>query len=79
MRRQVMEQDREDEPDPRNRGIVRCPAARVPNLLPDRPTPERCVEANYLQRSRFESIAARKLRRRQLSATRYCTPDPRLA
>ena len=31
-----------------------------------RPTPERCVEAYYLQRTRFESIAERKLRRRQL-------------
>ncbi len=32
-------------------------------LLPERPTPERCVEAYYLQRTRFESIAKRKLRR----------------
>jgi hypothetical protein len=32
-----------------------------------RPTPERCVEAYYLQRTRFESIAERKLRRRQLT------------
>jgi hypothetical protein len=31
--------------------------------LPERPTPERCVEAYYLQRTRFESIAKRKLRR----------------
>ena len=29
--------------------------------------PERCVEAYYLQRARFESIAERKLRRRQLT------------
>jgi hypothetical protein len=28
---------------------------------PERPTPERCVEAYYLQRTRFESIAERKL------------------
>jgi hypothetical protein len=28
---------------------------------------ERCVEAYYLQRTRFESIAERKLRRRQLT------------
>ena len=34
--------------------------------FPERPTPERCVEAYYLQRTRFESIAQRKLRRRQL-------------
>ena len=31
------------------------------------PTPERCVETYYLQRTRFENIAARKLRRRQLT------------
>jgi len=36
-------------------------------LLPERPTPERCVEAYYLQRTRFESFAERKLRRRQLT------------
>jgi hypothetical protein len=36
-------------------------------LLPERPTPERCVEAYYLQRTLFESIAERKLRRRQLT------------
>ena len=31
------------------------------------PPPERCIEAYYLQRTRFESIAERKLRRRQLT------------
>jgi len=31
--------------------------------LPERPTPERGVEAYYPQRTRFESIAERKLRR----------------
>jgi hypothetical protein len=36
-------------------------------LLPERPTPEKCVETYYLQRTRFESIAERKLRRRQLT------------
>jgi len=36
-------------------------------LLPERAAPERCVEAYYLQRTRFESIAERKLRRRQLT------------
>jgi hypothetical protein len=36
-------------------------------LLPERPTPERCVEAYCLQRTRFESIADRKLRPRQLT------------
>ena len=43
-------------------------AARVfQRLLPERPTPERCVEAYYLQRTRFEGIVERKLRRRQLT------------
>ena len=37
------------------------------SLLPERPTPERCVEAYYLQRTQFESIAEQKLRRRQLT------------
>jgi len=36
-------------------------------LLPERPTPERCVEAYYLQRTRFESIAEGELRRRQVT------------
>jgi hypothetical protein len=34
---------------------------------PEPPTPERYVAAYYLQRTRFESIAERKLRRRQLT------------
>ena len=37
------------------------------SVLTERPTPERCVEAYYLQRTRFECIAERKLRRRQLT------------
>jgi hypothetical protein len=36
-------------------------------LLSERPTPEKCVEAYYLQRTRFETIADRKLRHRQLT------------
>ena len=48
------------------RGVVRVPRRVFQRLLPERPTPERCVEAYYLQRTRFESIAQRKLRRRQL-------------
>jgi hypothetical protein len=39
-------------------------------LLTERPTPERRVDAYYLQRTRFESIAERKLRRRQLTEDR---------
>jgi hypothetical protein len=49
------------------RGVVRVPRRVFQRLLPERPTPERCVEAYYLKRSRFEGIAERKLRRRQLT------------
>ena len=48
-------------------GVVRVPRRVFRRLLPERPTPERCVAAYYLERTRFESIAGRKLRRRQLS------------
>lgn len=48
-------------------GVVRVPRRVFQRLLPERPTPERCVEAYYLQRTRFESIAERKLRQRQLT------------
>jgi Protein of unknown function (DUF1488) len=49
------------------RGVVRVPRRVFQHLLQDRPTAERCVEAYYLQRTRFESIAERKLRQRQLT------------
>jgi hypothetical protein len=49
------------------RGVVRVPRRVFQRLLPERPTPERCMEAYYLQRTRFESIVERKLRRRQLT------------
>jgi len=49
------------------RGVVRVLRYVFQRLLPERPTPERCVKAYYLQRTRFESIVQRKLRRRQLS------------
>jgi hypothetical protein len=48
-------------------GVVRVTRRVFQRLLPERPTPERCVEAYYLQRTRFERIAERKLRRRQLT------------
>jgi hypothetical protein len=48
-------------------GVVRVPRRVFQRLLPERPTPERCVAAYYLQRTWFESIAERKLRRRQLT------------
>ena len=47
--------------------MVRVPRRVFQRLLPERPTPARCVEAYYLQRTRFERIAERKLRRRQLT------------
>ena len=49
------------------RGVVRVPRRVFQRLLPERPTPERCIEAYYLQRTRFESIAERKLRQRRLT------------
>jgi hypothetical protein len=49
------------------RGVVRVPRRAFQRLLPEPPTPERCIETYYLQRTRFESIAERKIRRRQLT------------
>lgn len=49
------------------RGVVRVPRRVFQRLLPERPTPERCLGAYYLQRTRFERCAERKLRRRQLT------------
>ena len=49
------------------RGVVRIPRRIFQNLLHGSPTPERCLEAYHLQRTRFELIAERKLRRRQLT------------
>jgi hypothetical protein len=49
------------------RGVVRVPRRVFQRLLPERPTPERCVEAYYLQRTRFEGIVERKIQRRQLT------------
>ena len=48
-------------------GVVRIPQRVFQRLLPDTPTPERCVEAYYFQRTRFERVAERKLRRRQVT------------
>ena len=49
------------------RGVVRVPRRVFQRLLPETPTPERCVEAYYLQRTRFERVAERKLRWRQVT------------
>jgi hypothetical protein len=48
-------------------GIVRISRRVFQHLLLDSPTPEHCVEGYHLHRTRFERIAERKLRRRQLS------------
>ena len=48
-------------------GVVRIPRRVFQRLLPEPPSPERCVEAYYLRRTTFESIAEKKLRRRQLT------------
>jgi hypothetical protein len=48
-------------------GTVRVPRRVFQGLLDQRPTAERCMEAFHLQRTRFEMIAERKLRRRQLT------------
>jgi hypothetical protein len=37
-------------------GVVRVPRRVFQRLLAERPTPERCVEAYYLQRTRFERV-----------------------
>jgi hypothetical protein len=45
-----------------DRGVVGGVPRRVfQRLLPETPTPERRAEAYYLQRTRFESIAERKV------------------
>jgi hypothetical protein len=49
------------------RGVVEVSRRVFQRLLTERPTPQRCLEAYYLQRTRFERIAERKLRRRQLT------------
>jgi hypothetical protein len=48
-------------------GTVRIARRVFQGLLDQRPTPERCMEAFHLQHTRFEMIAERKLRRRQLT------------
>jgi hypothetical protein len=48
-------------------GVVRVPRRVFRRFLDGVVTPERCVEAYYLQRTRFERIAERKLRNRQMT------------
>jgi len=49
------------------RGVVRVSRRVFQILLPDAPTPERCLEAYHLHRTRLELIAERKVRRRRLT------------
>ena len=42
-------------------GVARVSRRMFQRLLPERPSPEQCVEAYHLQRTRFETIAERKL------------------
>src|ERR1700722_5709093 len=48
-------------------GIARIGRRVFQHLLDESPTPERCMEAFHLQRTRFELIVERKLRHRQLT------------
>lgn len=49
------------------RGTTRIARRVFQHLLDQSPTPQRCLEAFHLQRTRFEIIVERKLRRRQLA------------
>src|SRR3954454_16497498 len=48
-------------------GVVRVPRNVFRRFIDGPVTPERCLEAYHLQRTRLELVAERKLRRRQLT------------
>jgi Protein of unknown function (DUF1488) len=48
-------------------GVVRVARQVFRGILDGSVTPERCLEAYHLQRTRFERIAETKLRQRQLT------------
>jgi hypothetical protein len=48
-------------------GVVRVPRQVFRRLIDGGVTPERCLEAYHLQRTRFELVGERKLRSRQLA------------
>jgi hypothetical protein len=48
-------------------GTVRIGRRVFQRLLDQSPTPERCMEAFHLQRTRFELVVERKVRHRQLT------------
>ena len=50
------------------RGVVRIGRDVFRQLLGRRATPEACIEAYHLERTRFERAAEDKLRRRELAA-----------
>lgn len=51
-------------------GVVRVPRRVFQQLLDSKPTPQRCLKADHLNRTRFERIVERKIRRRQLTDDR---------
>jgi hypothetical protein len=48
-------------------GVVRVPRHVFRRFIDGPVTPERCLEAYHLQRTRLELVVERKLRRRQLT------------
>ena len=52
-------------------GVVRISRRVFQILLPETPTPEHCLEAYHLHRTRLEIIAERKDRRRRLTDDGY--------
>jgi hypothetical protein len=48
-------------------GVVRIPRRVFQMLLPEAPTPQRCLECYHVNRTRLELIAERKVRRRLLT------------
>jgi hypothetical protein len=48
-------------------GVVSIPRQVFRRFVGGKVTPERCLEAYHLERTRFERIAERKLRNRQLA------------
>jgi hypothetical protein len=48
-------------------GVVRVPRNVFRRFIDGAVTPEKCLEAYHLQRTRFELVVERKLRRRQLT------------
>jgi Protein of unknown function (DUF1488) len=48
-------------------GVVRVARKVFRRFIDGQVTPERCLEAYHLQRTRLELVAERKLRRRQLT------------